>query len=96
MIPTISKDSKGRGKNGGLSRAQRAQSSSSGKGSQGKQKGKGKGKGKGKTPDGRILCKAYNTAAGCTFQNCKYVHCCSICFSTDVNHIAISCTAAGA
>ena len=96
VIPTISKDSKGRGKNGGLSRAQRAQSSSSGKGSQGKQKGKGKGKGKGKTPDGRILCKAYNTAAGCTFQNCKYIHCCSICFSTDVNHIAISCTAAGA
>ena len=92
VIPSIVKDGKGRGKNGALSRTQKAQAAGVAKAA--KPKGKGKGKGKGKTPDGRILCKAYNTLAGCSFTNCKFVHCCSSCLSAD--HIAANCTAAGA
>ena len=51
-------------------------------------KGKGKGKEKGKaaanaslkTPDGRLICRFYNEAAGCTRSGCSYVHCCSKCY----------------
>ena len=43
-------------------------------------KGKGKGSGKGellsKTPDGRLICFAYNSVEGCSRASCAMVHCC--------------------
>jgi len=29
------------------------------------------------TADGRAICKMYNTYRGCSYSDCKYVHCCS-------------------
>ena len=51
-------------------------------------KGKGKGKEKGKatsnaalkTPDGRLICRFFNEASGCSRSGCSYVHCCSKCY----------------
>lgn len=64
---------------------------------QAKPEPKGKAKGKGKknrqTPDGRLICDFYNKAAGCTRENCSFVHICSICFG---NHPSMNCKAAGA
>ena len=89
---------KGRGKDGALSRKQRlaAKRSASEQPSAvapvaKAAKGKGKGKGKArKTPDGRIICLAHNTAAGCSFVNCKFLHICTLCYSAE--HICLTCT----
>ena len=60
-----------------------------------KNKGKGKGSSKGKhsgataTPDGQPICFRYNAKGQrCTHQQCKFVHCCSICFG---KHAAFQC-----
>ena len=62
----------------------------------GKPKGKGKAEGKGsqlhtRTPDGRNLCKFYQTAEGCSKQGCTYVHACNKCLQV---HSGSTCTAA--
>ena len=55
-------------------------------------KGRGKGKGKGKnelrTPDGRLICKYFNTAEGCSRNGCTFVHICSVCH--DAGHNALT------
>ena len=83
---------KGAGKNGaaadGLNAKQRKalkrKASFDPKGGAGKgTKGKGAGKFKPsglKTPDGRLICDYFNTAAGCKNTNCKFIHVCSACY----------------
>jgi hypothetical protein len=86
---------KGLGKGGQLSRKQKraidssTAASSVTKSSKGKAKGKGKGKAR-KTPDGRVICIAFNTSAGCSYPNCKFVHVCSTCFAEAHNCLACS------
>jgi hypothetical protein len=43
-------------------------------------KDKTKNKTAGKTPDGKIVCRNFCTAAGCSFPNCKFLHTCNLCF----------------
>ena len=44
-----------------------------------------------KTPDGKPICKAHNhPRLSCSYgKNCRFVHCCSICFET--SHNAATC-----
>ena len=55
----------------------------------GKSKGKGKGKLLSKTPDGRKICYAFNSSAGCSNADCAFAHLCQrkACLSPDHNSI---------
>ena len=47
-----------------------------GKGQGREPKGRSKGELESKTPDGRLICYAYNTPEGCSRASCSMVHCC--------------------
>jgi hypothetical protein len=46
-----------------------------------------------KTPDGRLICNFWNSAASCSRQGCTFVHVCAACYSPD--HTFQQCTATG-
>ena len=90
----------GKGNEKGLSKKQRkAEKRAAGvpeseiapKAAKGNAKGKDRRSKSRMTPDGRIVCTAFNTLVGCTYAaSCKFVHCCSKCY--DASHTAMTCT----
>jgi hypothetical protein len=56
----------------------------------GGQKGRGKGAASKTTPDGRVICRDFNSEKGCSFKpKCRFVHACSNCLG---GHRALDCT----
>ena len=68
----------GRGKAGG--RGRKGGGKGGGKGRKG---GKGGGKGgcAARTPDGQMICFAYNSEEGCKLGQCNFLHVCGLCFA---------------